>query len=788
MKPPVSRRALWTSARLQLLLPLFAALIVRLLAWWLLPYRGQISDEAEYLAAATWLANGRGFSFFKAWIWTRPPVYVIFLAAHIKLFGPENVWPIRVSQTIISVVTVALTMVWAARLAPPPYARRVALLTGWAMALSYGLATYAFLLLSETLFLGLLILGLLLLTLWAQLEPSAMGRWRPALLVAGGAVLGLGALTRGMLAGAMPFVAAWVWRQAARAPKAGKAGEARGRASAFWRGVSQAALLTVAVSGVILPWSIWNTRFFGGNGFILIDTTAGYNALLGAQAAHQEIEPAPECAGQVTPRCDKQLYNLLNPIHDQAARQSEAYRLAWEWISQNPAGFARKVGRELIDLLTINYGGAERLVKGYTQGNVPIPHLLGLFVDDALYFLAAPLAVAGFARRQRRPGKGLALVWLLYNLVTGPLFFAINRFRLPLLPVLFIYAACAIAQRREEWAGSGRRAVGFAGATALLLFLLPSFGYWGSLRGGMPAGNGNDSSILRNTFLGIRARVVARDCDHAETALSRADLDAAQRFVDRGSAYHISGDFGLDCFALLQARIDARRGEARKALALLQSMNPKPERFLLEGEIYQRLGQRNRAWEAIFARELEDENPTAWAWKNLQPAPATEIDLGSGFDWGYIDGFYGREGRAEDPGNFRWTSPRARLRFPAAGAGAPQTLQLYVAAGARPPIDPPARVTVSQLSPAIACPTLGHTVEIGRDWQRIDIPLGATDKGGDVVVELRSTTFINPGELPERQQVLSQIRFLGVRVDWAKLVAGAPEPDCSAAALKGTRP
>jgi hypothetical protein len=158
-------------------LPLLAALAVRVAAWWLLPYPGQISDEAEYLAAATWLAQGRGFSFYKEWIWTRPPVYLIFLAAHVWLFGPDNLLPIRISQTLISVISVALTMIWATRLAPHGHARRVAILAGWAMALSYGFAAYAYLLLSETLFLALLLAGLLLLTLWAQ--TSATG-WRRA--------------------------------------------------------------------------------------------------------------------------------------------------------------------------------------------------------------------------------------------------------------------------------------------------------------------------------------------------------------------------------------------------------------------------------------------------------------------------------------------------------------------------------------------------------------------------------------------------------------------------------
>jgi hypothetical protein len=91
-----------------LLLPLLAALLVRLLAWRILPYHGPIADEAEYLVAATRLARGRGFSFYQEWLWTRPPLYLIFLAAHIRFFGPDNLLPIRLSQSLISVVTVGL--------------------------------------------------------------------------------------------------------------------------------------------------------------------------------------------------------------------------------------------------------------------------------------------------------------------------------------------------------------------------------------------------------------------------------------------------------------------------------------------------------------------------------------------------------------------------------------------------------------------------------------------------------------------------------------------------------
>lgn len=748
---------------LPLLLPVLAALILRLLIWQILPYRSQISDEAEYLGAASWLARGRGFSFFKEWIWTRPPVYVLFLAAHIRLFGPENVVPIRISQALIGSLSVGLVMAWGGMLATPSRRRLVMLLAGWAMALSYSLATFSFLILSETLFIMLLLAGLVLLTAWATtLQQSGRGRRALALLVAGGVMLGLGALTRALLAGAMPLFALWVFWQAASRRE-------------WRRGLGHAALFTAAVSAVILPWTFYNSRFFGGDGLILIDTTGGYNALLGAQAGHLELEARLDCAaatgGQGRPgtgicpaakdRDEGRLAEMLYAIPSQAERQRVAYTTALEWIGENPAGFLRKSGRELIDLLLINYGGDERLRSGYTAGEIPIPHLLGLLLDDTLYIIAAPLAVIGLIQRQRRAGKGLALGWLVFNLATGPLFFAINRFRLPLLPILFIYAACALADARMPWPSPTRRRVAIYSASALLLLLLPSYIYW------PPDLNGGKLSLLHNTYLGLRSRIIVADCARGEVALERGDLVTAQRLHDRANAR-----MSLDCLALLQARILDRSGQPDAALALLQSMKRRPERFLLEGDIYRRLGDTTRAVGAFVAPESESANFTTWAWLHLIPPPTTRIDLGNGLDWGYIDGFYGREGVAEQPDNLRWTSTQARLRFPGAGTGAAQVLRLRVASP-RPADMPAPTLTITR--PAACLPDTDscqqHVSEpISADWQVIEIALEPTPAGEDVVISLQSPIFVpGPGELKERQQAREKLRLLGVQIDWAEL-------------------
>jgi 4-amino-4-deoxy-L-arabinose transferase-like glycosyltransferase len=92
-------------------LPLVAALLVglalRLLLWDHIPRTGLISDEGEYLSAASWLAHGHSFDWYQGYLWTRAPLYPLFLAAHLRLFG-DSLTPIYITQTLLSLINIAL--------------------------------------------------------------------------------------------------------------------------------------------------------------------------------------------------------------------------------------------------------------------------------------------------------------------------------------------------------------------------------------------------------------------------------------------------------------------------------------------------------------------------------------------------------------------------------------------------------------------------------------------------------------------------------------------------------
>src|SRR3954467_15656387 len=95
------------STFIPLLVVLLLALVLRLLLWGRIPRTGLISDEGEYLSAASWLAQGRSFSWYQSYLWTRAPIYPLFVAAHLRLFG-DTLTPIYVTQTILSLLNIAL--------------------------------------------------------------------------------------------------------------------------------------------------------------------------------------------------------------------------------------------------------------------------------------------------------------------------------------------------------------------------------------------------------------------------------------------------------------------------------------------------------------------------------------------------------------------------------------------------------------------------------------------------------------------------------------------------------
>jgi len=172
----------------------------------------------------------------------------------------------------------------------------------------------------------------------------------------------------------------------------------------------------------------------------------------------------------------------------------------------------------------------------------------------------------------------------------------------------------------------------------------------------------------------------------------------------------------------------------------------------------------------LTQRFVDDANPIQWAWDWLHPValPTNHIDLAGNLDLGYIEGCYLGEGDREAHGNFCWCTDGARLRFPAAGTGAPQMLALRAdGRGWFDGLKPPSTVHV-----LLGDQEAGMFTPQSEAVGEFQVMLPASPVGADVIVTLHTDTFIPSADRYLSQQgkpVVGQVQRLGVRLDWAEL-------------------
>jgi hypothetical protein len=591
---------------------------------------------------------------------------------------------------------------------------------------------------------------------------------------------------------------------------------------------------------VILPWSLYASRLYGGR--IVVDTTGAYNLMLGARTAYDgERRDAPPrnvvlalLDPQLTPAARRALLEdacllqqddprllaaLDRPVGEITQGQRQQLMLAEGLclLQAKPGAFVDKSLGEFIDLFQINYTGAERLTDGFTLGWLPRPYTLALFLlDDTLYLLTLPLAVLGWAmagRVDRRPAtadrrnrnlplvrtedddqddesdqlktqnsklKTLILLWWLYNLLTAPLLFAINRFRLPLLPFVFIFAAYVLLANGKHGNGAGKTAGehsrGIPGlrhlplALALLLALIAGTPYayleprpagadsdWASYLGPYP-------SSLASSIIAWNARPAYRIEQQVQAALQRGDAAEVRALLATGAVPPYVE-------AVARPLLAGLAGEPAVGLAQLEQQSVAPlapwQTTIVRGELLRRMGEWEAARQTFSPTAIDDQNPVAWAWEWLHPPPLPDnrLDLAGDLDLGYIKGFYLGEGDPEVDGTFRWSGPEARLRFPQAGSGQPQEICLRADGRGWPDDLAQPTFRLRQDTQTLA------TFELQRAVQVYCARLPASPVGSDVVVTLQADTFV-PGAadlLGQQGPQVGQLRFLGVRLDWVEL-------------------
>lgn len=830
-----------------LLLALLIGLILRIALWDRLPRTGLIGDEAEYLASADWLALGRGFSWHTAYFWTRAPLYPLFLAAHIALFG-RILEPIFITQTLLSLLNIGLIYGLTRQLlnhAPAPAASPAAYVRAdphvrpsaappaayiradprvrpSAAGLAAGLAaiylpfaTYAQLLLSETLFITIFLSAMLMLGFWAQAQNA---RLRIGLMSAAGLLLGLATLTRGLALAFVPIVVLWAAWQIRRnrrpAQNTPSAQSAQSADHAGWLRpmLLQCAALLLGFTMMLAPWTLYASRAYGG--LVLVDTTSAFNLAYGARAAYDGrrsdaptrgfvlalLDPqlsAEQRTALVAPRTTAEgvqegacLYArndprlraaLERPVTEirQAERQQLLSAEGQCLIAARPLAFVQKSLAELVDLFQINYTGAERLSPGFALGRLPPWYALALLtLDDLLYILALPLALVGWATlRTQRAVHAASLqvligLWLLFNLATAPLLFAINRFRVPLMPFVFMLAGIAlVVLLRGGWGRVLRTRYGMACVTlGALLWLVAAAPYayleprepdaaseWASFFGPYP-------SSLAATQLALATR---------PGFLAEERLAAALSSGNAATARTILADPALPAYsrAVGAPLLDGLEGRPADGLDRLATQPERPlaawQTGVIAGELFRQLGDREAARRELSPTLIDDQNPVDWAWQWLfpPPAPANRIALADDDDLGYIEGFYLGEFDPALGATIRWSGPMAALRFPGAGNGAPREV-CFNLAGAGWPGD----LTLPELQVLLDQEQLG-AIQLTRDLREYCLPLPARPVGASYTITLYSPSFV-PDALDligQQGPQAGQLRQLGAQIDWVAI-------------------
>ena len=360
-------------------------------------------DTPDYDEIARNLLAGAGFVSHENWFghpvrsW-RAPGYPLMLAAVYGVGGDHQA--VRVAQAILGAGTVVLVYLLARRLRPG-----AAPLAGIAAAAYPPLLASANEVMSECLFTALLAAAL-----WAVVE-SRRRRSRGRAFAAG-LLIALAGLTRpaGLLAApAALAVAAW---------------EDRAALMAWLRG--WALPLGAGLVVTLAPWTVRNGLVHGA--FVPVSTHGGF--IVARSNADDPDWRRPDGW-----RIDRREFEA---VPGEVDRDRRWLRQGLGWIAGHPLAWLRLSAERFLRLLYF-------FQPGY----------------NAAFVLAAPFWVWGLIRWGRAPGfRYPGAVCALSAAVFCLLLYGSTRFRLPLEPLLLIFAAAAA---REGWRRGGRL---FAGACA----------------------------------------------------------------------------------------------------------------------------------------------------------------------------------------------------------------------------------------------------------------------------------------------------------------------------------
>jgi 4-amino-4-deoxy-L-arabinose transferase-like glycosyltransferase len=389
-----------------------AALAVRV-AWLLLEPRCALTGDEP-----SWIQIGRQigrpvvrFSPLRSSLIFYPPVYPYFVGALFRAFGTMKavLW----AQVFLG----ALLVPAVGRVGALAFGRRVGLLAAAATAFYPELVWYPAHYWGETVFLLLLWWGI-----ERTLVADARGSWRVAL--AAGVLWGLTILTRELALYLVPIAALWMLR-----PRRGPDGKAReGKA----RALTPAAVLVAATVLTVAPWTVRNAVVF--RAFVPVSTMGALNLWQGN-----------------TTLTHLQIYEVLATKGGPIEQDRYCREMAWKTIAARQPGWVfEKLAEQMPEFWKAGSEVLDHLVGREACGPLPVAKLVSIELLLVLPYLAAlGLFLAGLARVRFSAPAWLLLVLLAAYNAAHVAAYATTRFRLPVLPVVFMVAAAAATGKRD---------------------------------------------------------------------------------------------------------------------------------------------------------------------------------------------------------------------------------------------------------------------------------------------------------------------------------------------------
>jgi len=393
----------------------------------------RIADERDYIELATSLVDGRGFAFMSGPTSLRPPLYPAFIASLWEATGTQSLQLVRAAQAVLALVTAWLVY----KLGCDLYDARTALVAAAVTAFYPAIMFDNMMALSESLFTILVVAALFALVRLVRAPNLARS-------AGAGILLGLAALTRSVL---WPF-------PLVLAPLVGwwTPGPVRHRlliAASLLGG----ALLTIG------PWAIRNSRLQGVP--VIVDTMGGLNLRMG----NYEYTPHDRIWDAISMEGERSWIVGIPPAPPDGGPWTEGKKERWarseavRFVLANPG---LTLWRSCIKFA--DFWGLDRDFLAGIQHGMFHPPVWFTVVAGAAMLLAYPVvlacALAGIWLAPPADRRAHVLLLLLVAFVCGlhSVVFGHPRYRLPLTPVLALYAGAACVRLNRATLLDPRRA------------------------------------------------------------------------------------------------------------------------------------------------------------------------------------------------------------------------------------------------------------------------------------------------------------------------------------------